>query len=33
MFMSTTTLILAALTLVVLVLYLAKRRSRLSKDE
>jgi hypothetical protein len=31
--MSTTTMILGALTVVVLVLYLMKRRSRLSKDE
>jgi len=33
MFMSTTTMFLAALTVVVLVLYLARRRSRLTKDE
>jgi len=31
--MSTNTAILTALTVVVLVLYLMKRRSRLSKDE
>jgi hypothetical protein len=33
MFMTTTQMILAGLTVVLLVLYLMRRRSRLSKDE
>jgi len=33
MFMSTNTMILIGLTVVVLVVYLMKRRSRLSRDE